>query len=106
MCGIAGFIGPGDRGDLSAMVAALRHRGPDGEGTWIDPEHAVHLGHTRLAILDPAGGVQPLWNGTETICVVFNGEIYNHRELREALVHAGHRFRSDHSDTEVLVHGF
>jgi asparagine synthase (glutamine-hydrolysing) len=66
----------------------------------------VHLGHTRLAILDPAGGAQPLWNEDETICVVFNGEIYNHRPLREELVRVGHRFRSDHSDTEVLVHGF
>jgi asparagine synthase (glutamine-hydrolysing) len=66
----------------------------------------VHLIHRRLAIVDLAGGVQPMWNSGRTIGVVFNGEIYNHLELRAALVAKGHSFRTDHSDTEVLVHGY
>ncbi len=106
MCGIAGFAGPGTRAHLEAMTQALAHRGPDGEGFFIDAARAVHLGHRRLAIIDLEGGVQPLWNEDRTVCVVFNGEIYNHAELRAELVAAGHVFASDHSDTEVLVHGY
>ena len=106
MCGIVGFVGPGDRNDLSAMTNALAHRGPDGEASWIDETTRVHLGHTRLAIVDLSGGVQPMWNEDHTVCVIFNGEIYNHLELRGLLESKGHRFRSDHSDTEVLVHGY
>ncbi|HET9904304.1 MAG TPA: asparagine synthase (glutamine-hydrolyzing) [Xanthobacteraceae bacterium] len=106
MCGIAGFAGPGDRDTLAAMTRALVHRGPDGEGFYQDPERAVFLGHTRLAIVDLAGGAQPMANEDESVYVVFNGEIYNHMELRRALIARGHRFRSDHSDTEVLVHGY
>ena len=106
MCGIAGFVGLGDRNDLSAMTDALAHRGPDGEASWIDETTRVHLGHTRLAIVDISGGVQPMWNEDHTVCVIFNGEIYNHLELRSLLESKGHRFRSDHSDTEVLVHGY
>lgn len=106
MCGIAGFVGPGDRADLFAMIAALAHRGPDGEGSFVDENTAVFLGHRRLAILDVAGGHQPMWNEDHTVAVIYNGEIYNHLELRDALIARGHRFRSDHSDTEVLVHGY
>jgi asparagine synthase (glutamine-hydrolysing) len=106
MCGLAGFSGPGDRRDLLAMTRAMRHRGPDGEGFYIDAVTGVHLGHRRLAILDIAGGGQPMWNETESVAVVHNGEIYNHLELRQLLTARGHRFRSDHSDTEVLVHGY
>jgi asparagine synthase (glutamine-hydrolysing) len=106
MCGLAGFIGRGDRDDLGAMIGAMRHRGPDGEGEFVDASTGVHLGHLRLAILDFAGGVQPMWNEDETVCVVYNGEIYNHAELRRGLEARGHVFRSDHSDTEVLVHGY
>jgi asparagine synthase (glutamine-hydrolysing) len=84
----------------------LRHRGPDGEGFFIDPDTGVHLGHRRLAILDLAGGGQPMWNETRMVAVVHNGEIYNHRELRRQLIAHGHHFTSDHSDTEVLVHGY
>jgi asparagine synthase (glutamine-hydrolysing) len=106
MCGIAGFIGRGDRLDLSAMTEALEHRGPDGEGMFIDDQEAVFLGHRRLAILDIAGGAQPMWNEDGKVGVIFNGEIYNHVELRRELESRGHKFRSDHSDTEVLVHGY
>jgi len=106
MCGLAGFAGSGERGDLRAMVAALVHRGPDGEGVYIDPDHRVFLGHRRLAILDVEGGTQPMWNEDGQIGVVFNGEIYNHLELRRTLEKAGHVFRTSHSDTEVLVHGY
>jgi asparagine synthase (glutamine-hydrolysing) len=106
MCGIAGFVGFGSKADLEAMTAALTHRGPDGSGTWTSPERPVFLGHRRLSILDIEGGAQPMWDAAGDIGVVFNGEIYNHRELRRTLEAAGHRFRSSHSDTEVLVHGW
>src|SRR5262245_24644303 len=103
MCGMAGLGGPGERIELEARTAALEHRGPDGEGYHIDERHAVFLGHRRLAIIDVEGGYQPMWNETNTVGIVFNGEIYNHLELRSGLEARGHVFRSDHSDTEVLV---
>jgi asparagine synthase (glutamine-hydrolysing) len=106
MCGIAGFVGRGDRDDLIAMTRAQAHRGPDEYGFHIDETLAVFLGHQRLTIRDAVGGVQPMWNEDETVCVIFNGEIYNHVELRHELERHGHTFRSDHSDTEVLVHGY
>jgi len=106
MCGIAGFFGPGNRADLAAMTTALAHRGPDGEGFHIDAGARIYLGHRRLAIIDIAGGRQPMWNEDGTIAVIFNGEIYNHAELRRELQAHGHVFASDHSDTEVLVHGY
>src|SRR5688572_25534399 len=101
MCGLAGFVGPGDAALLERMTRVLVHRGPDDSGHYTDPDHAVFLGHRRLAVLDLPGGHQPMWNETGTVCVVFNGEIYNHAELRRDLVARGHVFRSDHSDTEV-----
>ena len=106
MCGIAGFVGEGGRGELEAMTTALAHRGPDGAGFFVDQAAAVHLGHRRLAIIDIAGGRQPMANADGTIQVIFNGEIYNFRELRAELAASGHVFKSDHSDTEVLVHGW
>jgi asparagine synthase (glutamine-hydrolysing) len=106
MCGITGFVGPGDRSDLEAMTRALAHRGPDGEGYYEDQAARVFLGHRRLAIIDIAGGHQPMPNEDNSVFVVFNGEIYNHASLRKELVTRGHRFRSDHSDTEILVHGY
>lgn len=106
MCGITGFVGEGDQKDLQAMMAALAHRGPDGEASYIDPDQRVFLGHLRLAIIDVEGGQQPMWNEDGRIGIIFNGEIYNHLELRTELVRHGHVFRSDHSDTEVLVHGY
>jgi asparagine synthase (glutamine-hydrolysing) len=106
MCGLTGFVGAGGRGALHAMADAIVHRGPDEAGFHVEPEHALHLGFRRLAVVDIAGGHQPMWNEDSTVCVLFNGEIYNHAELREELLAAGHIFRSDHSDTEVLVHGY
>lgn len=106
MCGLTGFIGSGGRQALEAMTGALAHRGPDDSGFFIDPEQAVHLGFRRLAVIDIAGGQQPMWNEDRTVCALFNGEIYNHAELRAQLQGEGHVFRSDHSDTEVLVHGY
>lgn len=106
MCGVCGFAGQGSRADLWAMTQAMVHRGPDGEGMYVDREQAVFLGHRRLSILDLEGGHQPMWNWDEHVGVVFNGEIYNHADLRQELLAKGHVFQSDHSDTEVLVHGF
>ncbi len=106
MCGIAGFIGRGTSADLAAMSDAVAHRGPDGAGHDIDPMRAVFLGHRRLAVLDLAGGQQPLYNEDGSVSVVFNGEIYNHRALRAELTDRGHCFHTDHADTEVLVHGY
>ncbi|MBV8955372.1 MAG: asparagine synthase (glutamine-hydrolyzing) [Solirubrobacterales bacterium] len=104
MCGIAGkidFSGPVDAELLHRMCAAMTHRGPDARGVWVD--RGVGLGMQRLAIIDVAGGEQPIFNEDETIALVMNGEIYNFPDLRERLVRRGHRF-SSHVDTEVLVH--
>ena len=85
------------------MAAALHHRGPDGYGLFTG--RRVGLAHTRLSIIDPAGGAQPLSNEDGTVLVVFNGEVYNYVELRAELQARGHTFRSS-SDTEVLVHAW
>lgn len=108
MCGIAGFVGPGDQEDLAAMCGAIAHRGPDDEGFYADALGAapVRLGFRRLAILDIAGGRQPMATVDGDLVIVFNGEIYNFMELREALEQAGHRFQTDHSDTEALLLGY
>jgi asparagine synthase (glutamine-hydrolysing) len=106
MCGIAGFIGRGSFVDLHIMIDSLKHRGPDGEGVWSNPEQGVFLGHRRLAIIDAAGGAQPMATPDGRLVVVYNGEIYNHAELRAQLESLGHRFQSDHCDTEVLLHGY
>jgi asparagine synthase (glutamine-hydrolysing) len=106
MCGIAGFAGHGSPADLQRMTDALAHRGPDAEGSWSDPERPVHLGHRRLAVVDPATGAQPMWTEDGEIGVVFNGEIYEHAALRRELEARGHRFCSHHADTEVLLHGY
>jgi asparagine synthase (glutamine-hydrolysing) len=88
------------------MNEMIRHRGPDAEGVWSDPAAGVYLGHRRLSIVDIGGGVQPMWTADGELGIVFNGEIYNHLELRAELEREGHRFLSDHSDTEVLLHGY
>jgi asparagine synthase (glutamine-hydrolysing) len=88
------------------MMNMLAHRGPDSEGTFIDERLRVLLGHRRLSIIDIAGGHQPMWNEDGKVCIIFNGEIYNHADLRRDLEVRGHIFRSDHSDTEVLIHGY
>ncbi|MCB8820196.1 asparagine synthase (glutamine-hydrolyzing) [Microvirga rosea] len=106
MCGIAGFIGAGGERILRTMTTALAHRGPDAGDHWVDEEVGVYLGHRRLSIIDLGGGAQPMWTQDGTLGVIFNGEIYNHAELRQDLARRGHVFISDHSDTEVLLHGY
>jgi asparagine synthase (glutamine-hydrolysing) len=106
MCGIAGFVGAGERSDLRRMTEAIRHRGPDAEGHWMDEKEPVFLGFRRLAIIDLAGGNQPMWTADGALGVVYNGEIYNHAELRAELQALGYAFQTNHSDTEVLLHGY
>ena len=106
MCGIVGFIGSGSRADLELMMDSLKLRGPDAFGTKIDSDSRVFLGFRRLSILDHEGGAQPMSNQENNLTIVFNGEIYNHIALRRELTLKGYVFRSDHSDTEVLLHGY
>jgi asparagine synthase (glutamine-hydrolysing) len=106
MCGIAGFAGLGlppeeAASRLRAMCDAIQHRGPDSDGYFVG--EGVAMGMRRLSIIDVAGGDQPICNEDGSVTVVFNGEIYNHHELRKQLTVAGHHFAT-HSDTEVLVH--
>lgn len=103
MCGIAGIAGIADPALLRRMTAVIRHRGPDDEGHFFDND--AGLGIRRLSIIDVAGGRQPITNEDGTLVIVFNGEIYNYRELRGELLARGHRFRTD-SDTEVILHLF
>lgn len=110
MCGLIGFCITGYRADgtglddlAGRMAETLRHRGPDSGGVWSDPEAGVALGHRRLAIVDlSAEGHQPMVSASGRYVIVFNGEIYNFRELRAGLEAQGERFRG-HSDTEVLL---
>jgi len=105
MCGICGFSGEGNLEDLSNMMAAMPYRGPDGDGQWHD-DKGNYFGHVRLSIVDLVDGQQPLATSDGSIIVIFNGEIYNHRSLRIALENRGHTFKTNHSDTEVLLHGY
>lgn len=102
MCGIFGFTGKVNRKLLEGMAQRLVHRGPDEDGFYSDGK--VNFGIRRLSIIDVETGHQPISNEDETIWTVFNGEIYNYKELRKELEEAGHKFRTDHSDTEVIVH--
>src|SRR5262249_54157603 len=108
MCGIAGYLAADASYAVPArlvdgMVDALAHRGPDDRGTLLDRN--IGLGMRRLSIIDTTGGRQPITNEDGTLTVVYNGELYNHAELRRQLETAGHLFRTA-ADTEVLVHGF
>jgi len=108
MCGLAGIFQPGlrsvDANLLRRMTDALAHRGPDGDGFHV--EAGIGLGHRRLAIIDVGGGHQPMYNEDNSVVIVFNGEIYNFAELWPKLQALGHHFRSDHSDTEAIVHAW
>mgnify|MGYP005844899729 CR=1 FL=1 len=114
MCGIGGILRfderPIGRGRLDRMMAHLRHRGPDGCGLWHDDAQRCALVHHRLAVIDLLSGQQPMHVGRADhhgpLHLVFNGEVYNHRDLRAKLERLGHRFASDHSDTEVLLLGY
>lgn len=108
MCGIAGFIDAqltteDARHLIDDMCKVIRHRGPDDQGTWVGEGAA--LGMRRLAIIDLGGGQQPIFNEDQSILVVFNGEIYNYRDLQGELRTRGHHFQTD-SDTEVIVHAY
>src|SRR2546427_424987 len=104
ICGIYNSSGkPIDRAVLGKMMLSMRHRGPDGEGMFVDK--GIGLGHRRLSIIDVDGGSQPMSNEDRSLEVVFNGEIYNFIELRKELESRGHEFRT-RSDTEVIVHGY
>ena len=100
MCGIAGIFG---EGNIHPMIDVLTHRGPDEDGTFVSGE--VKLGIRRLKVIDLQTGSQPIYNEDKSLVVVFNGEIFNYRELREELIGLGHRFATK-SDTEVIVHGY
>jgi asparagine synthase (glutamine-hydrolysing) len=113
MCGIAGFVESSavaapfsietSRALVHSMCDVIRHRGPDDEGVWVDP--GVALGMRRLSIIDLSTGHQPIHNEDRTVWIVFNGEIYNYKELRRDLEASGHRFYTS-TDTEVIVHAY
>lgn len=105
MCGYVGFTNTINNANivLKKMMERIRHRGPDGEGQYID--EGIALGHRRLSIIDIDAGAQPMYNEDGSLVIVFNGEIYNYKQIREGLVKSGHRFATQ-SDTEVLVHGY
>jgi len=103
MCGIAGLLGREDKGLVRSMADRLAHRGPDGEGLFTD--EGVTLAHRRLAILDKEHGAQPMHSGDGRHVIVYNGECYNHRDLRSALEAEGVSFQS-HADTETVVEGY
>ncbi|PKL52590.1 MAG: asparagine synthase (glutamine-hydrolyzing), partial [Nitrospira bacterium HGW-Nitrospira-1] len=102
MCGICGFTGKRDEATLKRMTDAIFHRGPDDDGYYADGN--INLGMRRLSIIDLTTGQQPIHNEDRRLWTVFNGEIYNFQKLRKDLEDKGHRFYTDHSDTEVVVH--
>ena len=114
MCGIAGAFVFGTSGFtvteryIASMRDVMAHRGPDGAGAWVSPDGRIGLGHRRLSIIDLSDAAsQPMRNEDGSVRIVFNGEIYNHAGIRAELEAAGgHRFRTDHSDTEVILHAF
>jgi asparagine synthase (glutamine-hydrolysing) len=105
MCGIAGYIGDFIPGLMIQMNSLQAHRGPDGQGVFENPEVGAALGHVRLFILDltPAAA-QPMLSPDGRFVLLYNGEIYSFKELREELIARGHHFKST-GDTEVLLHG-
>lgn len=111
MCGIVGILNltstsPVNEALLVAMRDEMIHRGPDGAGTWISPDQRIGLGHRRLSIMDlSAAGAQPMTNEDGNLWITFNGEIYNHPQLRPELEKLGHKYRSN-SDTETILHAY
>lgn len=108
MCGIAGFIDLESNREsavqlIDSMCQVIRHRGPDDQGVWVGD--GVAMGMRRLSIIDLAGGHQPIFNEDKSALVVFNGEIYNYRELQQELQERGHHFET-HADTEAIVHAY
>ena len=105
MCGFCGFTGKVENNEITInnMMEKIIYRGPDSKGTHIDDD--IALGFRRLSIIDLADGTQPIYNEDETKVIVFNGEVYNYKEIREDLVKKGHIFRTK-TDTEVILHGY
>ncbi|MBW3015175.1 asparagine synthase (glutamine-hydrolyzing) [Candidatus Woesearchaeota archaeon] len=104
MCGICGFYGFEDKALLRQMSKSIKHRGPDSNGEFFDKK--ISLGHRRLSIIDLSDkGKQPMSNEDESIHIVFNGEIYNYKELKDDLESKGHKFKSN-TDTEVIIHAY
>ena len=112
MCGIVGSFRPGGIGAREEVIVAMRdrmaHRGPDGAGFWQSPRRDCALGHRRLSIIELSSAAnQPMVNGAGTVALVFNGEIYNHADIRRELEQLGtYQWTTDHSDTEVLLHAY
>lgn len=106
MCGICGFVGSGSVDDLNRMATAVKHRGPDDFGIASIEKFNFYLAHTRLSIIDIENGKQPMADINREFIVSFNGEIYNHIELRSKLIKLGHKFTTLNSDTEVLLLGW
>ena len=108
MCGIVGVFDFNrtrlvDKSVVFNMMSAISHRGPDGEGLFI--EDNIALGHRRLSIIDLSTGDQPMFNADRSVSIVFNGEIYNYLELRQELTKHGHSFHTN-SDTEVIIKAY
>lgn len=112
MCGIVGAFKPGGAASSVDVVSAMRdrmpHRGPDGVGIWSSADRSCTLGHRRLSIIDLSDTAgQPMLNAAGNVAITFNGEIYNHAEIRQTLVALGkYEWKTDHSDTEVLLHAY
>ncbi|MFH2138091.1 MAG: asparagine synthase (glutamine-hydrolyzing) [Candidatus Omnitrophota bacterium] len=112
MCGIVGILNcsnntPVDEEVLKKMRETMIHRGPDGAGIWISSDKRIGFAHRRLSIIDLSdAATQPMCNEDRSVWIVFNGEIYNHAELRQELLQKGHKFKTDHSDTEVIIHAY
>src|SRR5438128_484462 len=112
MCGIVGSFRPGAAGSAPDVVARMRdrmsHRGPDGLGIWTTQDHSCTFGHRRLSIIDVSVNAnQPMVNDDATVALVFNGEIYNHADIRKELEALGkYSWHTDHSDTEMMLHAY
>src|SRR5215472_17276659 len=113
MCGIVGIyspvvLEPATTNVVSEMRDRMRHRDPDGVGIWRSTDGHCVLGHRRLSIIDLSeSALQPMTNPAGDVCIVFNGEIYNHAEIRGELERRGrYTWKTDHSDTEVLLHAY
>ncbi|MCH7650472.1 MAG: asparagine synthetase B, partial [Nitrospinae bacterium] len=114
MCGIVGALSFNNGSFkvtepyLTAMRDTMLHRGPDGFGTWISNDGKVGFGHRRLAIIDLSDAAsQPMCNADQSLWLTFNGEIYNHAEIRDELIKDGfNQWKTDHSDTEVILHAY
>src|SRR5436190_6311162 len=112
MCGIVGSFHPLARGAASDVIVRMRdrmsHRGPDGHGLWASADRRCILGHRRLSIIDLSeAAAQPMLNAEGTVALTFNGEIYNHADIRRELEALGkYQWKTDHSDTEMLLHAY